>query len=37
MVYSVMWGHVGLVGTDVSEEYVASIFRVSRIGERGAA
>jgi hypothetical protein len=28
---------VALVGTDVSEEYIASIFRVTRIGEQGTA
>jgi hypothetical protein len=32
-----MWRHVGLVKTDVSEERVASIFRVERIHERIAA
>jgi hypothetical protein len=29
-----MWRHVGLVGTDVSEERVASIFKVETISER---
>jgi hypothetical protein len=31
-----MWCHVGLVRTDVSAGYIASIFRVERICEQGA-
>jgi hypothetical protein len=31
MPYSVMWSSVGLVRNNVSEELVASIFRVERI------
>jgi hypothetical protein len=30
-----IWLHVGLVRTDVSEERVASVFRVERISELG--
>jgi hypothetical protein len=29
------WRHVGLVRTDVSEERIASIFRIKIIGELG--
>jgi hypothetical protein len=32
-----MWCHVDLVKTDVKQEHVASIFRVERIHEQGAA
>jgi hypothetical protein len=32
-----IWCHVGLVRTDVSEERVASIFRVEIIHKEGAA
>jgi hypothetical protein len=32
-----MWGRVGLVGTDVSKESFASIFRVEIICELGIA
>jgi hypothetical protein len=32
---SVMWRPVDLVRTDVSEEYVASIFKADRISELG--
>jgi hypothetical protein len=34
MPYSVMLRHVALMGTDVSEERIVSIIRVTRIGER---
>jgi hypothetical protein len=30
-----MWHRVGLVRTDVSEEFIVSIIRVTRIGELG--
>jgi hypothetical protein len=32
-----MWRRAGLVRTDISEERIASIFRLGRIRERGAA
>jgi demethoxyubiquinone hydroxylase (CLK1/Coq7/Cat5 family) len=34
-VISAMLRHVALVRTDVSEEHIASIIRVTRIGELG--
>jgi hypothetical protein len=35
MLYSGMLRHVALVRTDVSEEHIACIIRVTRIGELG--
>jgi hypothetical protein len=32
-----IWDRVGVVKVDISEELVASVFRVERIGDRGAA
>jgi hypothetical protein len=32
-----MWRRVGIILADVSEEHVACIFRVKRIGELGTA
>jgi hypothetical protein len=37
MPYSGTWCHVDLVRDDVSEEHVATIFRVERIDEQGTA